>query len=91
MAKKIKGDLFLLSANDLKTGEVLFLSNNGWSPDSNKAVKIKKDDLEKFEQRSMEDEKKCIIISPIFVVLDESGKIKYLRDKIRDKGLTIKL
>ena len=50
MAKKIKGDLFLLSANDLKTGEVLFLSNNGWSPDSNKAVKIKKDDLEKFEQ-----------------------------------------
>ena len=39
----------------------------------------------------MEDEKKCIIISPIFVELDESGKIKYLRDKIRDKGLTIKL
>ena len=27
----------------------------------------------------------------IFVELDESGKIKYLRDKIRDKGLTIKL
>ncbi len=91
MVKKLKGDLFLLSANDLKTGEVVFLSDIGWSNDSINAIKIKKTELEKFEKRSIEDEEKCIIISSRFVELDEYGKIKSLRDKIRDTGLTIKL
>ena len=31
MAKKLKGDLFYLSANDLKTGEVVYYANKSWS------------------------------------------------------------
>ena len=39
MAKKLQGDLFLLSANDLKTGNVLFYSTEGWCSEAKRAVK----------------------------------------------------
>ena len=91
MAKKISGDFFFLSANELKSGAVVFLTKNGWSHDSDKALKIQRDQLEKFEKLSKIDEEKCIIISPQFVELDEFGEIKTLRDKIRKSGITIEI
>ena len=55
------------------------------------ATIIKVDQVDKFQAISDRDEKKCIIVSSKFVELDEKGKIKSLRDKIRDSGLTFKI
>ena len=91
MVKKLKGEIFLLSANDLLTGKVVFYSPGGWSFRSNDALKINIKDIEKFQRIIEEDEKRCIIVSPEFVELDESGQIKTLRDKIRNSGVTIEI
>ena len=88
MAKKLKGELFYLSANDLKTGEVVFYSDKSWSNDLKKARVIKRNEIEEFERIAELNEKKCKIISPIFVELSDDGKIKKLRDIIRYKGIT---
>ena len=55
------------------------------------AIKIKVDEIKRYEEISIEEEKKCIIISPKFVELDDAGNIKTLRDKIRNSGITIKI
>ena len=91
MTKKLTGDYFLLSANELKSGKVVFYSLDGWSIYSKRALKIKREDLEKYKEIFTEDERKCKIVSPLFVELDELGKIKKLRDKIRNNGVTIKI
>ena len=91
MVKKLKGEIFLLSANDLLTGKVVFYSSGGWSFRSSDALKINIKDIEKFKRIIEEDEKRCIIVSPEFVELDESGHIKTLRDKIRNSGVTIEI
>ena len=41
MAKKLKGDFFFLSANDLKEGGMLFYGKNGWTSEFDEAIKIK--------------------------------------------------
>ncbi len=91
MVKKLKGEQFYLSANDLTSGDVIYLSKNKWSTDFNKAIKIRKDDIEKYEKIAVEDENKCLIIGPFFVELTENGQIRKLRDKIRKNGLTFKI
>ena len=40
MAKKLKGDSFFLSANDLKTGSVVYFDGDDWSSKIDKAKKI---------------------------------------------------
>ncbi len=90
MVKKLHGDFFLLSANELESGKVVFYTGKGWDRDSKKAVRIDKNELEKYKEIAKNDEDKCLIISAEFVELDELGKIKKLRDKIRNSGLTIK-
>ena len=91
MAKKLQGETFLLSANELRSGKVVFFTLKGWSSYSSEAIKIKVDEIERYEEISIEEEKKCIIISPKFVELDDAGNIKTLRDKIRNSGITIKI
>ena len=91
MVKKLRGNFFLLSANELKSGKVLFYTGKGWSYDSANALKISRKEIDKYEKISMNEEKKCKIVSPNFVELDDLGNIKTLRDKIRDSGLTIKI
>mgnify|MGYP001355865665 FL=1 len=91
MAKKLKGDQFLLSANDLVSGKVVFYSESGWIVNSRKAIKIAKKDIEKYNEIIEKEERKCLIVSAEFVELEESGEIKTLRDKIRNSGLTIKI
>ena len=88
MAKKLKGELFYLSANDLKSGEVVYYSNKSWSRNLKEARIIRRDEIEEFERIADLNEKKCKIISPIFVELSDDGKIKKLRDIIRYKGIT---
>jgi hypothetical protein len=91
MVKKLQGETFLLSANELRSGKVVFFTSTGWSSCSSEAIKIKVDEIERYEEISIEEEKKCIIISPKFVELDDAGNIKTLRDKIRNSGITIKI
>ena len=91
MAKKLEGNFFILSANDLLSGKVVFYTKEGWSTSSKNALRIPKDQLENYEKISKIDEDKCIIVSPAFVELDDLGNIRKLRDKIRDKGLTFDL
>ena len=91
MVKKLQGETFLLSANELRSGKVVFFTSTGWSSSSSEAIKIKVDEIEKYEAISIKEEKKCIIISPKFVELDEAGNIRTLRDKIRNSGITIKI
>ena len=89
MVKKLQGETFLLSANELRSGKVVFFTSTVWSRYSSEAIKIKVDEIERYEEISIEEEKKCIIISPKFVELDDAGNIKTLRDKIRNSGITI--
>ena len=91
MAKKLKGEQFYLSANDLISGDVIYLAKNKWSRNFNDAIKIKRIDIERYEKIAIEDENKCLIVGPIFIELTEEGKIRRLRDKIRKNGLTIKI
>ena len=91
MAKKLRGEQFYLSANDLISGDVIYLAKNKWSKNFSDAIKINRDDIEKYEKIAIEDEHKCLIVGPIFVELTEEGKIRKLRDKIRKNGLTFKI
>ena len=91
MVKKLQGETFLLSANELVSGKVVFFTPKGWSSSSSEAIKIKVGEIGKYEEISIKEEKKCIIISPKFVELDDDGNIKTLRDKIRNSGITIKI
>ncbi len=89
--KKLKGDSFLLSANDLLSGKVVFYNKSGWTTKSCEAQKINKRDILKYNKIIEEEEMKCLIVSPVFIELDESGQIKTLRDKIRNSGITFKI
>ena len=91
MAKKLKGEEFYLSANDLISGDVVYLTKNNWSTDFNEAIKIKRNEIEKYEKIAIEDENNCLIIGPFFIELTEDGQIRKLRDKIRKDGLTFKI
>ena len=87
MAKKLKGDYFYLSANDLITGDVIYLGKE-WSKDFDEAIKINRSEIDTYKKIALDDEKKCLVISPIFVELKDDGNIKKLRDKIRKDGIT---
>ena len=88
MAKKLKGDSFFLSANDLKTGSVVYYNGDDWSEKVYKAKKINRSEIEEHENIANKFEDECIIISPIFVELNDDGTIKKLRDIIRKNGTT---
>ena len=88
MAKKLKGDSFFLSANDLKTGSVVYYNGDDWSEKVDKAKKINRSEIEEYENIAKKFEDECIIISPIFVELNDDGTIKKLRDIIRKNGIT---
>ncbi len=91
MAKKLRGDFFFLSANDLKDGDVVFYGENGWTPEFKKATKIPRNKIEFYESKCKNYEDKCVIVSPIFIEIDENGDILNLRDRIRIKGITIEI
>lgn len=88
MAKKLKGDFFFLSVNDLKTGSVVYYNGDDWSEKIYKAKKINRSEVEEYENIAKKFEDECKIISPIFVELNDDGTIKKLRDIIRKNGTT---
>ena len=57
MVKKLQGETFLLSANELKSGKVVFFTSKGWSSSSGEAIKIKVDEINKYEEISIKEEK----------------------------------
>ena len=48
MAKKLQGDFFYLTANDLISGAVVYFNNKNWSENFEDAIKIHKDDPRKI-------------------------------------------
>ena len=67
MAKKLKGDFFFLSANDLKKGDIVFYGKNGWTSEFDEAIKIPRNKIEFYEGKCKVYEDNCIIISPTFI------------------------
>ena len=57
MAKKLQGDFFYLTANDLISGAVVYFNNKNWSENFEDAIKIHKDDLEKYDKIAKDFEK----------------------------------
>ena len=92
MKKKIKGDFFLYSANRLHDGKVVYFNKKGvWKENYKEAMIIKFSDIEKYETIVSNDEKCCLIIGPYLIELNKDGKIKKLREQIREKGFNPKL
>mgnify|MGYP001470209911 CR=1 FL=1 len=91
MVKKLKGDFFFLSANDLKDGDVVFYGEYGWTSKFEKAIKIPRNKIEFYEGKCKIYEDNCVIIAPTFIEIDENGGVLNLRDKIRIKGITIEI
>ena len=61
MVKKLQGETFLLSANELKSGKVVFFTSKGWSSYSGEAIKIKVDEINKYEEISIKEEKNVLL------------------------------
>jgi hypothetical protein len=51
MAKKLRGDFFFLSANDLKNGDIVFYGDHGWTAQFDKAMKIPRNKIEFYESK----------------------------------------
>ena len=52
---------------------------------------LTKNKIEFYESKCKIYEDKCVIVSPIFIEIDENGDILNLRDRIRIKGITIEI
>ena len=91
MVKKLKGDTFYLTGNDVKSGSVIYLTKENWSNNFNKAIKIKKNDIDKYQKLANDSEAKGDVISPFFVELNDDGKLRKLRDIIRKDGITFEV
>lgn len=91
MAKKLKANIFVYSANDLISGNVVFYSEQkGWVRNFIFAKRIMKEELDKFQERVSMDLKQNNVINPYLVELNDDGKISKLRERIRFKGLNLK-
>ena len=91
MAKKLKGDFFYLSANELKEGGIIFYGKSGWTNEFSQAIKIPRNKIEFYESKCKGYEESCTIISPTFIEIDKNGEVLNLRDRIRIKGITINI
>ena len=60
-----------------------------WNESSKNALKIKRNEIELYENQVNSDERNCIIIGPYLVEIKENGEIIKLREKIRSNGLNI--
>ena len=57
----------------------------------NISIEIPRNKIEFYESKCKIYEDKCVIVSPIFIEIDENGDILNLRDRIRIKGITIEI
>lgn len=88
LKKKLIGEYFLYSANRLQDGKVVyFYEESIWKENPKEATQIKRLEISKYEPIVLEDEKNCLIINPYLVELCKNGKIKKLREQIREKGI----
>ena len=86
MVKKLTGDVFILSANNLFDGAVVYYCNeNGWIKDYTKATIFKKQNLDEMIIKIS----KIDVINPYPIEVDEKGNIKKFREKIRSTGLNL--
>ena len=90
MAKKIRGDYFIFTGNNLENGNVIYFSKKKkWTKNINQAVIVKKDELQKYEKLVSLDEKNCKVLNPYFFESNVKGEIISLREKIRSNGTNL--
>ncbi len=90
MAKKIRGDYFIFTGNNLENGNVIYFSKKKkWTKNINQAVIVKKDELQKYEKLVSLDEKNCKVLNPYFFESNVKGEIISLREKIRLNGTNL--
>ncbi len=90
MTKKIKGNYFIFSANNLKDGRVVYLSvNDLWVKDPKNALIFTKENLKYFENKVSLHEKNCLVVGPYIVETNKDGSIIKRRERIRAEGLNI--
>tara|TARA_B100000989_G_C19517780_1_gene462564 strand:- start:507 stop:815 length:309 start_codon:yes stop_codon:yes gene_type:complete len=90
LGKKIRGDYFIFTGNNLENGNVIYFSKKKkWTKNINEAAIVKKDELEKYETLVNIDEKKCKVLNPYFFESNIKGEIVSLREEIRSQGVNI--
>ncbi len=90
MGKKIKGDYFIFTGNNLENGNVIYFSKKKkWTRNINEAVIVKKGELQKYEKIVNLEEKNCKVLNPYFFESNINGETVSLREKIRSKGTNI--
>ena len=90
MAKKIRGNYFIFTGNNLENGNVIYFSKKKkWTKNINQAVIVKKDELQKYEKLVSLDEKNCKVLNPYFFESNVKGEIVSLREKIRSNGTNL--
>jgi len=90
LAKKIRGDYFIFTGNNLENGNVIYFSKKKkWTKNINQAVIVKKDELQKYEKLVSLDEKNCKVLNPYFFESNVKGEIISLREKIRLNGTNL--
>ena len=90
LAKKIKGNYFIFTGNNLENGNVIYFSKKKkWTKNINQAVIVKKDELQEYEKLVGIDEKDCKVLNPYFFESNVNGEIISLREKIRSKGINL--
>ena len=90
MAKKIRGNYFIFTGNNLENGNVIYFSKKKkWTKNINQAVIVKKDELQKYEKLVSLDEKNCKVLNPYFFESNVKGEIVSLREKIRLNGTNL--
>ena len=90
MRKKIRGNYFIFTGNNLKNGSVIYFSKDKkWTKNINEAAIVRRNELQKYEKLVSLDEKNCKVLNPYFFESNISGKTMSLREKIRAKGTNL--
>ncbi len=90
MRKKIRGNYFIFTGNNLKNGSVIYFSKDKkWTKNINEAAIVRRKELQKYEKLVNLDEKNCKVLNPYFFESNISGKTMSLREKIRAKGTNL--
>ena len=93
--KKAKDGLYVVTANELLSGDVVFRNaNGGWSPgiDASRVLDTQDQGFVELAE-AQKDERANIVIAPVLIeVMVENGAIRpvHIRERIRALGPTVR-
>lgn len=90
MVKKLTGQFYIYSANDLQSGEVVYFSrNSGWVNAAKLATIFNINEILDFNKKIKDNDFNYKIVNPYLVEVCKKGRILKLREKIRLLGINI--